>query len=73
MEKYVDLDNVQVGLRFCFNPVGPVYRVTGVGSLPSSRPGHTTYETVSYVNETDPLDVTIDNDLDILYDAMVVH
>ena len=71
--EFVDLDNVQVGLRFCFNPVGPVYRVTGVGSLPSSRPGHTTYETVSYVNETYSLDVITDADLDILFDAMVVH
>ncbi len=71
--EFVDLDNVQVGLRFCFNPVGPVYRVTGVRSLPSTRPGHAAYETVSYVNETDPSDRTTDNDLDILYDAMVVH
>jgi hypothetical protein len=71
--EYVDLDTIQPGLRFCFNPNGPVYRVTGVGSLPSTRPGHSTYETVSYVNESDPSDSTTDNDLDVLYDAMVVH
>lgn len=70
--EFVDCDNVQVGLRFCFNPNGPVYRVTGIGSMPATF-GQLAYETVSYVNETDPNDVTVDNDLDILFDAMVVH
>ena len=70
--EYVDLDSVQVGLRFCFGPQGPVYRVTALGSLPSARPGHSTYETVSFVNETSN-DVATDIELDVLYDAMVVH
>lgn len=70
--EYVDLGNVQVGSRFCFDPKGPVYRVTALGSLPSTRPGHATYEIVSFINETSH-DVANDVELDVLYDAMVVH
>lgn len=70
--EFVDTANVQVGLRFCFDPQGPVYRVTALGSLPSARTGHVVYETVSFINETSN-DVATNVDLDVLFDAMVVR
>lgn len=61
-DEFVDLVNVQVGLRYCFNPIGVVYRITAI------RGDHYDFE-----SESDPNDRGTITDVDVLYDAMVVH